>query len=99
MRLAPLGAFGGDGRTIGKYGSGQLWSLGFLMACFYATLPGVYFLGLGHGLRGCMVQHLRLVRYIGDELLIAWHLISETVLPRMIAKLEKSGASKSVVGW
>jgi aerobic C4-dicarboxylate transport protein len=99
MRLAPLGAFGAMAATIGKYGSGSLWSLGFLMACFYATCLVFIFLGLGTVARLHGFSIWRLVRYIGDELLIVLGTSSsETVLPRMIAKLEKAGASKSVVG-
>src|SRR4051812_48810890 len=37
MKLAPLGAFGAMAFTIGKYGIASLWSLGALMATFYAT--------------------------------------------------------------
>jgi aerobic C4-dicarboxylate transport protein len=99
MKLAPLGAFGAMAFTIGKYGFATLLSLGRLLACFYATCLCFIFLALGlvarlHGFR--IVQFLR---YIGDELLIVLGTSSsESVLPRMIAKLQKAGASKSVVG-
>jgi aerobic C4-dicarboxylate transport protein len=99
MRLAPLGAFGAMAFTIGRYGFGSLLSLGFLMACFYATCLGFVFgaLGLVARLHGFSIW--RFVRYIGDELLIVLGTSSsESVLPRMIAKLQKIGAGKSVVG-
>jgi aerobic C4-dicarboxylate transport protein len=99
MRLAPLGAFGAMAATIGKYGSHSLLSLGFLMGCFYATCLLFIFVGLGTVARLHGFSIWRFVRYIGDELLIVLGTSSsETVLPRMIAKLEKAGASKSVVG-
>jgi aerobic C4-dicarboxylate transport protein len=99
MRLAPLGAFGAMAFTIGKYGFGSLLSLGFLMACFYATCLGFIFgaLGLVARLHGFSIWQF--VRYIGDELFIVLGTSSsESVLPRMIAKLQKIGAGKSVVG-
>jgi aerobic C4-dicarboxylate transport protein len=99
MRLAPLGAFGAMAFTIGKYGFGSLLSLGLLMACFYATCLTFIFgvLGLVARLHGFRIW--RFVKYIGDELFIVLGTSSsESVLPRMIAKLQKIGAGKSVVG-
>jgi aerobic C4-dicarboxylate transport protein len=99
MKLAPLGAFGAMAFTIGKYGFGSLLSLGKLMACFYATCLLFIFgaLGLVARLHGFSIW--RFVKYIKDELLIVLGTSSsETVLPRMIAKMQKLGAGKPVVG-
>ncbi len=99
MRLAPLGAFGAMAFTVGKYGFGSLLSLGFLMACFYATCLAFIFgaLGLVARLHGFGIWPF--LKYIGDELLIVLGTSSsESVLPRMIAKLQKLGAGQSVVG-
>ena len=99
MKLAPLGAFGAMAFTIGKYGFGSLLSLGELMACFYATCLVFIFgaLGLVARLHGFSIWQF--VKYIRDELFIVLGTSSsETVLPRMIAKLQKIGASKPVVG-
>jgi aerobic C4-dicarboxylate transport protein len=99
MKLAPLGAFGAMAFTIGKYGFGSLLSLGKLMACFYATCLLFIFgaLGLVAFLHGFSIW--RFVKYIKDELFIVLGTSSsETVLPRMIAKMQKLGAGKSVVG-
>jgi aerobic C4-dicarboxylate transport protein len=99
MKLAPVGAFGAMAFTIGKYGFGSLLSLGLLMACFYATCVLFIFAGLGTVARLHGFRIWQFVRYIGDELLIVLGTSSsESVLPRMIAKLQKAGASKSVVG-
>jgi aerobic C4-dicarboxylate transport protein len=99
MRLAPIGAFGAMAFTMGKYGVRSLVSLGALMGSFYATCLLFIFGALG------IVAHLhgfsiwRFVKYIRDELLIVLGTSSsETVLPRMMAKLEKLGAAKPVVG-
>jgi aerobic C4-dicarboxylate transport protein len=99
MRLAPLGAFGAMAFTIGRYGSASLLSLGFLMGCFYATCLIFVFgaLGIVARLHGFRIG--RFIRYIRDELFIVLGTSSsESVLPRMIAKLERMGAGKSVVG-
>ena len=99
MKLAPLGAFGAMAFTVGRYGFGSLLSLGFLMGCFYASCLVFVFgvLGLVARLHGFSIWQF--VKYIGDELLIVLGTSSsEAVLPRMIAKLQKMGAGKSVVG-
>ncbi len=98
MQLAPIGAFGAMAATIGEHGLGTLVSLGELMACFYGTCLVFIFgvLGLVAHLSGFSI--FRFVRYIKDELFIVLGTSSsETVLPRMMAKLEKLGASKPVV--
>jgi aerobic C4-dicarboxylate transport protein len=99
MKVAPVGAFGAMAFTIGRYGIGTLLSLGQLMACFYLScvlfVLGV--LGLIARLHGFSI--LRFTRYIREELLVVLGTSSsESVLPRMIAKLESLGVRKSVVG-
>jgi aerobic C4-dicarboxylate transport protein len=99
MKLAPIGAFGAMAFTMGKYGVHSLVSLGALMGSFYATCLLFIFgaLGLVARLHGFSIW--RYLKYIKDELLIVLGTSSsETVLPRMMAKLEKLGASKPVVG-
>ena len=99
MKLAPLGAFGAMAFTIGKYGFGSLLSLGELMICFYATCLVFIFGALGLVARVHGFSIWQFVKYIGDELLIVLGTSSsESVLPRMIVKLQKIGAGKSVVG-
>ncbi|HXP63887.1 MAG TPA: dicarboxylate/amino acid:cation symporter [Steroidobacteraceae bacterium] len=99
MKLAPIGAFGAMAFTMGKYGIRSLVSLGALMGSFYATCLLFIFgaLGLVARLHGFSIW--RYLKYIKDELLIVLGTSSsETVLPRMMAKLEKLGASKPTVG-
>ena len=99
MRLAPIGAFGAMAFTIGKYGLGSLKSLAWLMASFYLTCLLFVFGVLGVIARLYGFSILKFIRYIGDELLIVLGTSSsESVLPRMIDKMEKAGAEKSVVG-
>ncbi|MDB4959575.1 MAG: C4-dicarboxylate transporter [Myxococcales bacterium] len=99
MQLAPIGAFGAMAFTVGKYGIGTLAALGELMACFYATCLLFVFGVLGTVARIHGFSIFRFVRYIREELFIVLGTSSsEAVLPRMIVKLEKLGASKSVAG-
>ena len=99
MRLAPIGAFGAMAFVIGKYGIGSLKSLGVLMACFYATCLLFIFGVLGTIARLHGFRITRFIRYIKEELFIVLGTSSsESVLPRMIAKLEGIGVQKSVVG-
>ena len=99
MKLAPLGAFGAMAFTIGKYGLGSLVQLGSLMLTFYATCLLFVFVVLGLVARWAGFSIVKFLRYIKEELLIVLGTSSsETVLPRMMAKLENLGVRKSVVG-
>jgi aerobic C4-dicarboxylate transport protein len=99
MKVAPIGAFGAMAFTIGKYGIGTLWSLAGLMATFYATCLLFIFIVLGAIARYHGFSITRFIRYIREELLIVLGTSSsESVLPRMMTKLEKLGATKSTVG-
>lgn len=99
MRVAPLGAFGAMAFTIGKYGLGSLVSLGKLMGSFYATCLIFIFVVLGLIARAHGFSVWKFIKYIKEELLIVLGTSSsESVLPRMMAKMENLGARKSVVG-
>jgi aerobic C4-dicarboxylate transport protein len=99
MRVAPIGAFGAMAFTIGKYGLGTLLSLGKLMACFYLTCIVFIFVVLGAIARIHGFRITRFIRYIKEELLIVLGTSSsESVLPRMISRMENAGVEKSVVG-
>jgi len=99
MKLAPIGAFGAMAFTIGKYGVGSLVQLGQLMACFYITCLLFIFVVLGAIARFHGFSIWKFVKYIREELLIVLGTSSsESVLPRMMAKLENLGAKKSTVG-
>jgi aerobic C4-dicarboxylate transport protein len=99
MKLAPLGALGAMAFTIGAYGVGSLVQLGQLMACFYITCLVFVLVVLGAIARAHGFSVLKVIRYIREELLIVLGTSSsESVLPRMLIKMERLGAQKSVVG-
>ena len=99
MKLAPIGAFGAMAFTIGKYGIGSLFSLGKLMGSFYLTCLIFVFVVLGTIARVHGFSIWKFVKYIKEELLIVLGTSSsESVLPRMMEKMENLGAKKTVVG-
>ena len=99
VRAAPIGAFGAMAFTVGAYGVVSLVNLLELIATFYLTSLLFVFLVLGTIARFAGFSILRFLAYIKDELLIVLGTSSsETVLPHMIQKMQRLGASKSVVG-
>jgi aerobic C4-dicarboxylate transport protein len=99
MWAAPLGAFGAIAFTVAKFGLGSLASLGKLVGGFYVTC--VFFIAIVFGpiAAFCGFSLLKLIRYIWEDLLVCVATTSsETVLPRIITKLENAGCERSVVG-
>ncbi|TQK07581.1 C4-dicarboxylate transporter DctA [Herbaspirillum sp. SJZ107] len=99
MWAAPIGAFGAIAFTVGKYGAGALLSLGNLLVCFYVTCLIFIFAVLGPVSRLCGFSLFKLMRYLRDEILVCLATTSsESVLPRMLIKMEQLGCKPSVVG-
>lgn len=99
VHLAPIGAFGAMAFTVGQFGIGALVNLGQLVLTFYATSALFVLVVLGTVARLSGFSLLRFLAYMGDELLIVLGTSSsETVLPSLMRKLERLGASDSVVG-
>ncbi|MBS5491031.1 MAG: dicarboxylate/amino acid:cation symporter [Sutterella wadsworthensis] len=99
MRVAPVGAFGAMAFTIGKYGIASLLPLAKLMGTFYLTCVLFIFGVLGTICRVHGFSILRYIAYIKEELLIVLGTSSsESVLPRMMSKMEMAGVSRPVVG-
>ena len=99
MWAAPAGAFGAIAFTVARYGAGALWSLGHLLVSFYVTCLIFVFGILTIVARVCGFSLLALIRSIREELLIVFATTSsETVLPRIITKLELLGCRRDVVG-
>jgi aerobic C4-dicarboxylate transport protein len=99
VRVAPVGAFGAMAFTVGAFGVGSLVNLAALVVTFYVASALFVLLVLGAIARAAGFSIVRFVAYIKDELLIVLGTSSsETVLPHMIQKMERLGASKAVVG-
>jgi aerobic C4-dicarboxylate transport protein len=98
MRVAPLGAFGAMAFTVGQYGLKPLAALAWLLGCFYAACLLFVFgvLGLIARLHG--IRLLGVLGYLREELLVVLGTSSsETVLPRLMTRLEALGVRRPVV--
>src|SRR6266446_1361695 len=99
MRFAPIGAFGAMAFTIGKYGLASLGPLVKLMATLYITSILFVILVLGSVARLAGFGILRFLWFLRDEILLVLATSSsEPALPSLMAKLEKLGCSKALVG-
>ncbi|QHL86613.1 C4-dicarboxylate transporter DctA [Nibribacter ruber] len=99
MKVAPLGALGAMGYTIGKYGLASLGALGQLMGAFYLTCILFVLLVLGAIMKAMGFSIISLLKYLREELLIVLGTSSsEAALPSLMEKLEQAGCAKPVVG-
>ncbi|MCF7550078.1 cation:dicarboxylate symporter family transporter [Pseudonocardia sp. WMMC193] len=99
MWAAPVAAFGGMAYTVAQFGTQSLGELLKLMGVFWGTCLFfiVAVLGLVSWWAGFNI--FKVIRLIKDELLIiVGTSSSESVLPRLLTKLEAAGASKQTVG-
>ncbi len=99
VKVAPVGAFGAMGYTVGAFGIGTLNKLLALMAGFYLTAGLFVIIVLGSIAWWCGFSIFRFLGYIKDELLLVLGTSSsETALPGLIAKMQRLGCAKSTVG-
>jgi aerobic C4-dicarboxylate transport protein len=99
MKVAPIGAFGAMAFTIGKFGLGTLIPLLELVLVACLAMAVFVFVVLGAALRYYGMSIFKLLRYVKDEILIVLGTSSsETVLPKLMEKLQKLGCSKPIVG-
>lgn len=98
MKVAPLGAMGAIGFTVGRYGLDILKSLGMMMIWFYIACLIYIFVFIGLILYRNKISIWKFLGYIKEELLIVLGTSSsESVLPAIMDKLQKAGCNKSVV--
>src|SRR5258708_38557611 len=99
MRFDPIGPFGAMAFTIGKSGLPSLGPLVKLIAALYIT--SIFFvvvvLGLIARLAGFGI--LKFLWFIREEILLVLATSSsEPALPNLMAKLQRLGCSKALVG-
>ena len=100
MKFAPFGVFGLIGVTVSKFGLGSLVSLGKLMILVYLTM--IFFVVVVLGLIAKMVGSnvFSIIKVLKDELILAYSTSSsETVLPKLMEKMEKAGCPKDIVSF
>ena len=100
MKAAPIGVFALIAATIGKYGLGVLLPLGKLVLVLYVTMAVFVLVVLGGIAFMAKIPFFKLIKLIAEELLLAFSTASsETVLPRIMTKLEQFGCPKSIVSF
>jgi len=100
MRFAPIGVFGLIGVTVSKFGLASLLPLGKLMILVYATMIFFIIVVLGGIAKLVGVNIFHLMKTLKDELLLAYSTSSsETVLPKVIEKMQKFGCPKDIVSF
>ena len=99
MKFAPIGAFGAMAFTVGKYGVASLGPLAKLVVTFYITSILFVLVVMGGVARVAGFGIIRFLVYIKEEILLVLATSSsETALPTLMAKMERLGCSKSLVG-
>ncbi|WP_096466103.1 cation:dicarboxylate symporter family transporter [Aneurinibacillus soli] len=100
MRFAPFGVFALIGVTVSKFGVGSLIPLGKLMITVYGAMAFFIIVVLGLLSKWAGVSIFKLMGVLKEELLLAYSTASsETVLPRIMEKLEKMGCPKSITSF
>ncbi|MFK2826168.1 cation:dicarboxylase symporter family transporter [Bacillus sp. B190/17] len=100
MKFAPFGVFALIGVTVSKFGVESLIPLGKLLICVYATMLFFVVVVLGIIAKMCGTSVIHLVKILKDELILAFSTSSsETVLPKIMEKMEKYGCPKDVVSF
>jgi aerobic C4-dicarboxylate transport protein len=99
MKFAPIGAFGAMAYTVGKFGLASLGPLAKLIGTFWLTSVLFVVIILGLIARAAGFSILRFLAYIKEEILLVLAVSSsEIAIPNLMAKLEKLGCSKPLVG-
>ncbi|MCH6267325.1 MULTISPECIES: cation:dicarboxylate symporter family transporter [Neobacillus] len=100
MKFAPFGVFALIGVTVSKFGVESLLPLGKLVIIGYATMLFFVVVVLGGVAKLVGVNIFNIIRLLKDELILAYSTSSsETVLPRLMEKMEKFGCPKAITSF
>nr|WP_286232402.1 cation:dicarboxylase symporter family transporter [Neobacillus mesonae] len=100
MKFAPFGVFGLMGVAVSKFGVASLIPLGKLMILVYATMLFFIVIVLGSIAKWAGVNIFQLVKVLKDELILAYSTSSsETVLPKIIEKMQRFGCPRDIVSF
>ena len=100
MHYAPIGVFALIAVTVASFGFGSLLPLIKLVALVYFAIALFALLVLGGIARLCGFNIFHLMRILKDDLLLSYSTASsETVLPRIMAKMEAYGAPKAIANF
>jgi len=100
MRYAPIGVFGLISVTVANFGFASLVPLAKLVVLVYFAIIFFALVVLGSVAKLCKLSIWTLIKILKDELILAYSTASsETVLPRIIEKMEAYGAPKSITSF
>ncbi|CAO98113.1 glutamate/aspartate:proton symporter GltP [Erwinia tasmaniensis] len=100
MRYAPVGVFALISVTVANFGFASLWPLAKLVLLVYFAILLFGLVILGAVARFCKLRITTLIRILKDELILSYSTASsETVLPRIMEKMEAYGAPKSITSF
>lgn len=100
MRFAPFGVFALIGVTVSKFGLSSLVPLGKLLILVHITMLFFIFVVLGTVARFSGVKITSIIKILKDELLLAYSTSSsETVLPKIMEKMERLGCPKAITSF
>ncbi|MGI1806245.1 cation:dicarboxylate symporter family transporter [Exiguobacterium sp. TDN 0502] len=100
MKFAPIGVFALIGVTVSTFGIESLGSLFKLIATLYVTALLFMVIVFGSIMKWVGIRVSDFTRIFKDELLLTYSTASsETVLPRVMEKLERMGVPKSIVSF
>ncbi|MDY7546728.1 cation:dicarboxylase symporter family transporter [Glaciimonas sp. CA11.2] len=100
LKLAPIGVFGAVAYTLGKFGLASLMPLAKLVGLVYLGCGLFFLIVFGTVAKLANFSLLKFLRYIKEEMIIAFTTASsEAALPGLMKKLESAGCSKGVIGF
>ncbi|MCI2254434.1 glutamate/aspartate:proton symporter GltP [Domibacillus sp. PGB-M46] len=100
MKFAPFGVFALIGVTVSKFGVESLIPLSKLVILVYGSMIFFILVVLGITAKIAGVNIFNVFRILKDEMILAYTTSSsETVLPKLIEKMEKFGCPKAIVSF
>ena len=100
MRVAPFGVFALIGVTVSKFGVGSLLPLGKLMLVVYGAMLFFVFVVFGIIAKISGTSIFTILKVLKDELLLAYSTASsESVMPRIMEKMEKFGCPRFITSF
>ena len=100
MKFAPIGVFALIAVTVSTFGVKSLIPLSKLAILVYVAMAFFIFVVLGLVAKMAKISIFKLIKVLKEELILAYSTSSsETVLPRVMKKMENLGAPKDVVSF
>ncbi|NNU83065.1 cation:dicarboxylase symporter family transporter [Geobacillus sp. BMUD] len=100
MKFAPFGVFALIGVTVSKFGVASLLPLSKLVVLVYAVMAFFVLVVLGAVAKLAGINIFHIIKILKDELVLAYSTSSsETVLPKVMEKMEKFGCPKAVTSF